>query len=98
MLCYDVMLMLVHMSMFLALRRAGIAVVCPDVTSAISMINELAPEHLELLCTDADHVATQCTNYGGLFIGTYAAEVLGDYGAGPNHTLPTAGTARYTGG
>ena len=40
----------------------------------------------------------RCANYGGLFIGTHAAEVLGDYGAGPNHTLPTGGTGRYTGG
>mmetsp|Transcript_62582 Transcript_62582/g.69976 ORF Transcript_62582/g.69976 Transcript_62582/m.69976 type:complete len:91 (-) Transcript_62582:325-597(-) len=39
-----------------------------------------------------------CKNYGGLFIGVGAAEVLGDYGAGPNHTLPTGGTGRYTGG
>merc|ERR1712176_739179 len=39
-----------------------------------------------------------CNNYGGLFVGLHAAEVLGDYGAGPNHTLPTGGTGRYTGG
>jgi Histidinol dehydrogenase len=43
-------------------------------------------------------VVSRCLNYGGLFIGTRAAEVLGDYGAGPNHVLPTGGTARYTGG
>merc|ERR1712159_810439 len=42
--------------------------------------------------------ARKCNSYGGLFIGTMAAEVLGDYGAGPNHVLPTARTARYTGG
>lgn len=40
----------------------------------------------------------KCKHYGGLFVGRYAAEVLGDYGVGPNHVLPTAGTARYTGG
>ena len=40
----------------------------------------------------------RCNNYGGLFVGEKAAEVLGDYGAGPNHTLPTGGTGRYTGG
>jgi histidinol dehydrogenase len=43
-------------------------------------------------------VGEACNNYGGLFIGEHAAEVLGDYGAGPNHTLPTGGTGRYTGG
>lgn len=43
-------------------------------------------------------VIVSCLHYGGLFIGDCAAEVLGDYGAGPNHVLPTGGTARYTGG
>lgn len=43
-------------------------------------------------------VCRSCLHYGGLFIGRRAAEVLGDYGAGPNHVLPTGGTARYTGG
>ena len=47
---------------------------------------------------DSQAVANACANYGGLFIGEHAAEVLGDYGAGPNHTLPTGGTGRYTGG
>lgn len=41
---------------------------------------------------------SSCLHYGALFVGTRAAEVLGDYGAGPNHVLPTGGTARYTGG
>ena len=43
-------------------------------------------------------VGQKCSNYGGLFVGEHAAEVLGDYGAGPNHTLPTGGTGKYTGG
>ena len=43
-------------------------------------------------------VGMRCNNYGGLFVGEKAAEVLGDYGAGPNHTLPTVGTGRHTGG
>ena len=58
----------------------------------------ITPEHLEIQTVDADAVGRLCANYGGLFIGTRAAEVLGDYGAGPNHTLPTGGTGRYTGG
>jgi phosphoribosyl-ATP pyrophosphohydrolase/phosphoribosyl-AMP cyclohydrolase/histidinol dehydrogenase len=43
-------------------------------------------------------VSKRCSSYGAVFIGTVSAEVLGDYGAGPNHVLPTCGTARYTGG
>ena len=66
--------------------------------TAIAVTDKLAPEHLELLVKDAEDVAKRVNHYGGLFIGNYAAEVLGDYGAGPNHTLPTAGTARFSGG
>jgi histidinol dehydrogenase len=64
----------------------------------IALSDALAPEHLEIQTRNAQDVAKACTNYGGLFIGSHAAEVLGDYGAGPNHTLPTGGTGRYTGG
>ena len=62
------------------------------------MVNAVAPEHLELIGPDCEQLASQMKNYGGLFIGHNAAEVLGDYGAGPNHTLPTGGTARFSGG
>ena len=62
------------------------------------MADKLAPEHLELHVEDADAMALNVCHYGGLFIGSTAAEVLGDYGAGPNHVLPTGGTASYTGG
>merc|ERR1712086_100003 len=57
-----------------------------------------APEHLEVHCKDSSAVAAKLNHYGGLFIGQGCAEVFGDYGAGPNHTLPTGGTARCTGG
>lgn len=77
---------------------AGFAVVVNSEDQAVDVLNELAPEHLELLCGDATLLAPRLRHYGGLFIGEGAAEVLGDYGAGPNHTLPTSGTARFTGG
>jgi phosphoribosyl-ATP pyrophosphohydrolase/phosphoribosyl-AMP cyclohydrolase/histidinol dehydrogenase len=77
---------------------SGYVVVCKDMASAIDITNRLAPEHLEVITANEDDVASKLTHYGGLFIGSNAAEVLGDYGAGPNHTLPTSGTARYTGG
>ena len=65
----------------------------------IKVADSLAPEHLEVVTRDAISVGRSvCTQYGALFIGSGAAEVLGDYGVGPNHTLPTGGTARSFGG
>lgn len=74
--------------------KSGFVVIVPDVTTGAQVCNRLAPEHLEVLTQDAEQVSELLTSYGGLFIGQGAAEVLGDYGAGPNHTLPTGGTAR----
>ncbi|KAJ0396488.1 hypothetical protein P43SY_004330 [Pythium insidiosum] len=76
----------------------GFAVLCPDMDTCISVSDLLAPEHLEVITADHQVVADRLSNYGGLFIGGRAAEVFGDYGAGPNHVLPTGGTAKYTGG
>ncbi|MCC6545968.1 histidinol dehydrogenase [Candidatus Sumerlaeota bacterium] len=76
----------------------GYAVLVKDEAEAIRVIDKSAPEHLELLCANADELAKKINHYGAVFIGSGAAEVLGDYGAGPNHTLPTGGTARFTGG
>lgn len=76
----------------------GFAVIATNLDEAIEISDRLAPEHLEVLTRDAQAVASRLKHYGGLFIGTGAAEVLGDYGAGPNHTLPTGGTSRFTGG
>lgn len=78
--------------------RGGFAVACESVEEALALTNRVAPEHLQVVTANHDEVAKGCTHYGGLFIGHGAAEVLGDYGIGPNHTLPTGGTARYTGG
>lgn len=66
--------------------------------TCVNVSDILAPEHLEIITNDSQEVANRITNYGGLFIGGRAAEVFGDYGAGPNHVLPTGGTAKYTGG
>lgn len=78
----------------------GFAVVAPDLEAAVALCNRIAPEHLEVCLAPADaaRLAPRLRHYGGLFIGGHAAEVLGDYGAGPNHTLPTGGTARSTAG
>jgi phosphoribosyl-ATP pyrophosphohydrolase/phosphoribosyl-AMP cyclohydrolase/histidinol dehydrogenase len=76
----------------------GFAAVADDLDEAIRLCDRLAPEHLELHVADAAAVAPRLRHYGALFVGSGAAEVLGDYGAGPNHVLPTAGTARFAGG
>jgi len=78
----------------------GFAVVAADLEEALRACDQLAPEHLELALAraDADALAPRLAHYGGLFVGHGAAEVFGDYGAGPNHVLPTGGTARFSGG
>jgi len=78
--------------------QQSFSILCKDMEECISMSDKLAPEHLEIQTVNSQEIADKCANYGGLFIGTNCAEVLGDYGAGPNHTLPTGGTGRYTGG
>jgi histidinol dehydrogenase len=78
--------------------KQSFAVKCESLEQCIAISDDIAPEHLEIQTRDAMKVGEACNNYGGLFIGEHAAEVLGDYGAGPNHTLPTGGTGRYTGG
>ena len=59
------------------------------------MANLLAPEHLELQVADPDALLAQVRNAGAVFLGRYTPEVVGDYVAGPNHVLPTGGTARF---
>jgi phosphoribosyl-ATP pyrophosphohydrolase/phosphoribosyl-AMP cyclohydrolase/histidinol dehydrogenase len=76
----------------------GFAVIADTLEEALAVCDRLAPEHLQILTRDADDVARRANHYGGLFIGGASAEVFGDYGIGPNHTLPTGGVARFKGG
>jgi len=78
--------------------KKGFAVLTKTMEEAVAVSNRVAPEHLEVQTKDAVELSKKLTAYGGLFIGAMAAEVLGDYGAGPNHVLPTSCTAKYTGG
>lgn len=75
----------------------GAAVIAGDLEEASRVANALAPEHLALHVEDARALAPKLTSYGALFLGEGSAEVFGDYGAGPNHVLPTGGTARSQG-
>jgi phosphoribosyl-ATP pyrophosphohydrolase/phosphoribosyl-AMP cyclohydrolase/histidinol dehydrogenase len=80
-----------------ALANGGVIVVA-NVDEAIAVCDAIAPEHVQLELRDAATVAPRLANYGAMFLGPLGAEVLGDYGAGPNHVLPTGGTARARGG
>ena len=80
-----------------ALKNGG-AVLVSSLDDGIAACDAIAPEHLELLLEDAAEVAPRLMHFGALFIGGASGEVLGDYGAGPNHVLPTGGTARSRGG
>jgi phosphoribosyl-ATP pyrophosphohydrolase/phosphoribosyl-AMP cyclohydrolase/histidinol dehydrogenase len=80
-----------------ALGNGGV-VIATNLNEAAALCDALAPEHLEIMTADPEDTAAKVTDYGALFLGDRTAEVLGDYGAGPNHVLPTGGTARFTGG
>jgi histidinol dehydrogenase len=79
-----------------SLRRNGGAVVVPDLTTAITLANEYAPEHLCLLCRDPWSLVGKVRNAGGVFVGEQSLEAIGDYTAGPSHIMPTGGTARFS--
>jgi histidinol dehydrogenase len=81
-----------------AIDKNGTIILVNNMDEAIEIANKRAPEHLELQIKNPDAIIPQLKNYGSLFIGEYSAEVFGDYCSGPNHTLPTNGCARYTGG
>lgn len=74
------------------------AMVQLSLEQAVQLANQLAPEHLQIMIENPSHWGQQCTQYGGIFVGARAAEVLGDYGLGPNHTLPTNGSGRFHAG
>jgi histidinol dehydrogenase len=79
-----------------ALAGQGALIRVDDLEQAAAVVNRIAPEHLELLVADAEGLAARIRHAGAMFLGRYTTEVLGDYCAGPNHTLPTAGTARFS--
>ena len=84
-----------------SLKSFGRIIICENLEQAAECANRKAPEHLELAMEESalrDKLAGIVHNYGSLFIGHGSAEVFGDYAAGLNHTLPTSGSARFTGG
>ena len=80
-----------------ALRDWGLVVVCDDLESCAHLSDSFAPEHLELLVERPEPLADRIQNAGAIFLGPWSPEAVGDYLAGPNHTLPTCGAARFSG-
>ena len=81
-----------------AIENHGAIYVAKTMADAVDAINTLAPEHLEVLTKNAEVVAEQVRHVGGIFIGRYSSEPVGDYFAGTNHVLPTNSTARFASG
>jgi histidinol dehydrogenase len=79
-----------------SLAARGALIVVRDLDEAVLLVNRIAPEHLELSVADPQSLAARIRHAGAIFMGRYTAESLGDYCAGPNHVLPTAGTARFS--
>lgn len=76
----------------------GAIIVVPKLVDAIALVDQLAPEHLEIIAANADRLVTGIRNAGAIFIGAYTPEAIGDYVAGSNHVLPTARSARFSSG
>lgn len=79
-----------------SLDDRGVVVVAATLADAVEAVNVVAPEHLELHCEDAMSLLGSVRNAGAIFVGAWSSEPLGDYVAGPDHTLPTGGTARFS--
>ncbi|MFV5550286.1 histidinol dehydrogenase [Acinetobacter oleivorans] len=79
-----------------SIENRGALVLVKDRAEAIELINQVAPEHLELCLDDAEAMSEEIRHAGAIFMGRYTPEAIGDYCAGPNHVLPTSGTARFS--
>jgi len=80
-----------------SIKNWGLIVICEDFESCIELSNIFAPEHLEILAANPNKFVENIENAGAIFIGKWTPEAVGDYLAGPNHTLPTSGNARFSG-
>lgn len=79
-----------------SLKRFGAIIITNNIREAVDVANEIAPEHLEIMTEKPDAYVEFIKNAGAVFLGQWTPEPLGDYSAGPNHTLPTCGTARFS--
>jgi len=79
-----------------SLEDNGVIIVCPDIVAALDTSDLIAPEHLEIQMAEPFEVLGSIRNAGAIFLGPWTPETIGDYVAGPNHVLPTGGTARFS--
>jgi histidinol dehydrogenase len=79
-------------------RNFGVIIVAAKLTDAVTLVDQLAPEHLEVMAVNADELVARIRNAGAIFIGAHTPEAIGDYVAGSNHVLPTARSARFSSG
>ena len=80
----------------ISVDNQGRIILVENISQAVKIANEIAPEHLEICTRNPFEILPQIRNAGSIFLGSYSPEALGDYFAGPNHTLPTMGTARFS--
>ena len=79
----------------ISIKNRGSIIVCEDLAYATNLMNQIAPEHLEILIQNPEQILDDIKHAGAIFLGEYTPEAIGDYIAGPNHTLPTGGTAKF---
>ena len=79
-----------------SIDRYGAIIISKSLKEAAEIANQIAPEHLEIMTREPARFLPRIQNAGAIFIGQWTPETIGDYGAGPNHTLPTGGTARFS--
>jgi len=79
-----------------SLKARGALILTRDLEEACAVANRIAPEHLELAVQDPEKILSLVKTAGAIFLGQWSSEAIGDYCAGPNHVLPTAGTARFS--
>ncbi|MDP2167563.1 MAG: histidinol dehydrogenase [Thermodesulfovibrionales bacterium] len=79
-----------------SLKNYGAVILVKDMAGAVEISNTIAPEHLELMVKNPKRLLPMIKNAGAIFLGSWSPETVGDYSAGPNHTLPTGGTARFS--
>ena len=81
-----------------SLKKFGISILSKNLNKTVDIINSIAPEHLEILTKKPKKILKNISNAGSIFLGNYSPEAMGDYLAGTNHVLPTAGSARFSSG
>ena len=81
-----------------SLKNFGLSILVKNKKILIDTINLIAPEHLEIFTKNPNEILNNINNAGSIFVGQYSPEAVGDYLAGPNHVLPTSGTARFSSG